>query len=207
MHKYLFHISLIGYEPQRRAWCDHCRAVLDYRIEVLSSIYPREYPPQPTKAAIMPSLYRACTSPWKIQTITHPTAFSSIILSIILIHSQHTHSQPDQEAIPSSVPGVSSPSIPILIQTNHNQPNHPQPNKELPFPFFIVCVGAWVKCIYIWGYSTLCLRYSADPASTYGTLTGLYSLPPSYNVKTLYWSRIYTPRSKFQVQFPYNSPP
>ena len=75
-----------------------------------SSIYPQEYPPQPTKAAIlMPSLPRACVNT-QIGGYTIPTTFSSIILSIILTHThlKHTRSQPDQEAIPSSVPGVSS---------------------------------------------------------------------------------------------------
>ena len=117
---------LIGYEPQRKAWCDLCSAVLDYRIRVLSSIYPRECPPQPTKASgnAKPSPCLCLHLPLEdtdhhssyciLITHTQYHSHSYLTHSFSSWYSYHTHSQPDQEAIPSSAPRVFSSSVPIL---------------------------------------------------------------------------------------------
>ena len=84
--------------------------------------------------------------------VAPPPAFSSIILSIVHIHSQHIRST------------LIHSLIKILIQTNLNQPNLPQPNREYNqsnhiqsnraqpnreyLPFFICMCRCLRDCVY-----------------------------------------------------------
>ena len=113
----------------------------------LVNIYLRKYPPQPIKTAP----FRAASL-----AVPSPGGYGQFLLLLLSPQSHsvsypfilNTHSQPDhQEASPSPVPGVPSPSILL----------HQIPFRQIPFSQItigqtgsfsrFVCVSAWMMCL------------------------------------------------------------